>query len=85
MHVTDARECHGAGRAFIVSDGETFWLANIWLTRRMDKSLQHQTCNNMHLLHGNLTMQQMDLVKVQHHNVKAVNTEVQPSRQCFVS
>ena len=42
MHVTDARECHGAGRAFIVSDGETFWLANIWLTRRMDKSLQHK-------------------------------------------
>ena len=85
MHVTDARECHGAGRAFIVSDVETFWLANIWLTRRMDKSLQHQTRNNLHLMHGNLTMQQMDLVKVQHQNVMAVNTEVQPSRQCLVS
>ena len=80
MHVTDARECHSIGRAFIVSDGETFWLVNIWLTRRMDKSLQPQTCNNIHLMHGNLTMQQMDLVRVQHQNVMAINTEIHPGR-----
>lgn len=34
---------------------------------------------------GNPTMQQMDLVRVQHKNVIAVNIEVQRSRLCPVS
>lgn len=34
---------------------------------------------------GNPTMQQMDIVRVQHKNVIAVNIEVQRSRLCPVS
>ena len=34
---------------------------------------------------GNPTMQQMDLVRVQHQNVMAINTEVQRSSQCPLS